>query len=154
MVFKYENYEIDCEDDLVAEMMNRKLFEQCPDERKLYMKRKELKRWKPTKEDLPSLVASVCFWDNLKPDKPIEEWNKLNYEIYDRSVKKCCVLIDKINEIKGISAFVGYDNILRIMKDESLISNSPLIGMYITNNGPNNKNLPDVHNNLLEWYRQ
>lgn len=117
-----DKYEIDCNGDLVSELINRKLFTTHYKTKKIYMKKDEFARWKPTKDDLEALTASIKFWSDLKTNSSIklkEKWNDkkvgdfpgstfsgdIIFEILCEADEKEKLLLMKLGEVEEIKEF-------------------------------------------------
>lgn len=77
-----------------------------------HMTIRAMKKWRPTDDDIPSLVESVKFWQLCQPKRPENEWGMLDYKLSREATKKekaCLVLLDKCPSMR-----LRYKNIVKI----------------------------------------
>ena len=64
-----------------------------------HMTKQEQQEWRPTDDDIPSLVESIKFWNSCQPKRPEKEWGSLDYQIsLEASAKEslCLGMLAKI----------------------------------------------------------
>ena len=77
-----------------------------------HMSTPAMKKWRPTDDDIPSLVESIKFWQLCQPKRPENEWGALDYKLSREATKKekaCLVLLEKCPSMR-----LRYNNIVKI----------------------------------------
>tara|TARA_R110002126_G_scaffold104034_1_gene237330 strand:+ start:70 stop:438 length:369 start_codon:yes stop_codon:yes gene_type:complete len=77
-----------------------------------HMTKGAMKKWRPSDEDIPSLVESVKFWQLCQPKRPENEWGALDYKLSREATMKeeaCMKLLKKCPSMR-----FRYSNIVKI----------------------------------------
>jgi len=89
---------------LADDILTKKCESYCEENDYTYthMTLSEYKAWKPTEDDLPSLVESIRFWNNLKPKGEKHTWTQLQFKLHCEATKKEKMLLALLEKIPNI----------------------------------------------------
>lgn len=92
-------------DVIVGAMLERKAETYCDKNEFEYEYMASPSEFKPTQEDIPSLVESIKFWSTICPYGHTDDWNDMKCRVYLEAKKKETMLIEMLGGIEGMDDY-------------------------------------------------
>lgn len=107
MIFNIGNIKMDT-DVIVGAMLERKAETYCDKNEFEYEYMQSPSEFKPTQDDIPSIVESIKFWSTICPPGVTDDWNDTKCRIYLEAKKKETILLEMLGGIEGMDEY-AYD---------------------------------------------